>query len=93
MSGVTRNEVNSLSLADGVGALPSGEDYFLLTFDWSDDTMKWSINETPYLTLENVKGFDSPMYLVLLSGVEADATPTDRAQMSIDWIRYTTYET
>lgn len=92
MSGVTRNEVNSLSLADGVGALPSGEDYFLLTFDWADDTMKWSINETPYLTLENVKGFDSPMYLVLLSGVEADATPTDRAQMSIDWIRCTTYE-
>lgn len=91
MSGVTRNEVNSLNAADGVGALPSGEDYFLLRFDWEGTTLRWSINDTPYMTMENVKGLDMPMYLVFASGVEPGAAPTGVAQMAIDWVRCTSY--
>lgn len=91
MSGVIRNELNTLNADEGVGALPSGSDYFLLRFDWEGTTLRWSINDTPYMTMENVKGIDTPMYLVFVSGVVPDATPAGTAQMTIDWVRCTSY--
>lgn len=91
LSGLLRNEVNTLNIADGVGALPSRDDYFLITFDWRGSTLQWRINDTPYLTLENVKGLDTPMYLVFISGVEPEATPRGDSLMAIDWIRCTAY--
>lgn len=92
MSGISRNEVNALDPTEGVGMLPSRDDYFLLRFDWEGTTLRWSINETPYMTMENVKGLDVPMYLVFASGVEPGAAPVGTAQMAIDWVRCTSYD-
>lgn len=91
LSGISRSNVDKLNPINGVGALPDGEGYFLVRFDWEGSTLRWSINDIPYMTQENVVGLDSPMYLVFVSGVEPGATPTGKAQMSIDWVRCTAY--
>ena len=91
MSGVLRNEVNTLVPEEGVAVLPSGEDFFLITFDWEGTTLRWSINEVPYMTLEG-RGLDAPMYLVFASGVEPGASPAGVAKMEIDWVRCTAYD-
>lgn len=91
MSGVLRNEANALVPEDGVGALPAGDDYFLLSMDWRGANLSWSINGVPYMSLE-ARGLDTPMYLVFASGVEPGATPTGVAKMEIDWVRCTAYD-
>lgn len=78
--------VNAQTTEESVGKLPFNTEFFILSVEWEQGKITWSINGVPYMEQSGSLP-NQPLYLVVASGIAPGALPDGESRLEIDWIR------